>query len=95
MEQTPEHRPMAEKVGPYYDSCNFARLLRTPVRIVQGTRDDNCNTIGGIAAFNSLAAKDKALLILPDKGHPVWFKDESTVSEWLFNLDSYKEAEIR
>ena len=86
-DQTDDHRPLADMVAPYYDSCNFARLIKTPIRMAHGTRDDNCNTVAGIAAFNSLASKDKSLIVLPDKGHPVWFKDESSISEWLFDTE--------
>ena len=87
IDQTDAHRPPAEKVAPYYDACNFARLVKTPIRMAHGTRDNNCNTVAGIAAFNSLGSNDKALVILPDKGHPVWFKDEATISKWLFDLE--------
>ena len=85
LEQTPKHRPAAELTGPYYDACNFARLIRTPVRMVYGLSDDNCNTGGGIAAFNALGCADKELRLLPGLGHgwyPVGF------DKWLFDLES-------
>lgn len=82
--QSDAHRPAAEMVGPYYDACNFARLIRTPVRMLYGTMDDNCNTTGGIAAFNSLAARDKRLVLLPGKGHG-WHRQGTGLEEWLFD----------
>ena len=54
----------AEKNAPYHDNCNFAQMIRTPVRMVYGTADDNCQTIGGIAAFNCIPTEDKRLRIL-------------------------------
>ena len=82
--QTPEHRPAAEQTAPYYDACNFARLIRTPIRMIHGLSDDNCNTEGGIAAFNALASKDKSLLLLPGVGH-TWQKD-TDFERWLFSF---------
>ena len=83
MDQKPEHRPAAETVGPYYDACNFARLIRTPVRMVYGLSDDNCNTVGGIAAFNVIPSEDKALHLLPGAGHG-WHA--AGFDTWLFTL---------
>ena len=82
LNQTPEHRPAAEQTGPYYDACNFARLIRTPVRLIHGLSDSNCNTEGGIAAFNVLASKDKKLMLIPGLGHH-WLKD-TEYERWLF-----------
>ncbi|MBR4417100.1 MAG: acetylxylan esterase, partial [Victivallales bacterium] len=81
MDQTDEHRPAAELTGPYYDACNFARLIRTPIRIMHGLSDDNCHTVGGIAAYNSIPSKDKKLLLIPGLGHR-WIKTE--FEQWLF-----------
>jgi cephalosporin-C deacetylase-like acetyl esterase len=81
MDQTDEHRPAAEQTGPYYDAYNFARLIRTPIRIMHGLADDNCHTVGGIAAFNSIPSKDKKLLLIPGLGHR-WIKTE--FEQWLF-----------
>ena len=83
LDQTPEHRPAAEQTAPYYDACNFARLIRTPIRMIHGLADDNCNTEGGIAAFNALASSDKSLLLLPGVGH-TWQKD-TDFERWLFS----------
>ena len=84
--QTPEHRPAAEQTGPYYDACNFARLIRTPIRMIHGLSDTNCHTEGGIAAFNALASKDKKLLLIPGLGHR-WLKD-TEFERWLFAVGS-------
>ena len=83
LQQTPEHRPSAELTGPYYDACNFARLIRTPVRMVYGLSDDNCHTGGGIAAFNVLGCADKELRLLPGVGHG-WHT--AGFDTWLFDL---------
>lgn len=90
--QSAAHRPVAEKVGPYFDACNFARLIRTPVRMMYGTADDNCNTIGGIAAFNSLSSKDKKLVLMPGKGHG-WLRKGTGLEEWLFPVATTRAAE--
>ena len=82
LNQTPEHQPAAEQTAPYYDACNFARLIRTPIRMIHGLSDDNCNTEGGIAAFNALSSKDKELLLVPGLGHR-WLKD-TEFERWLF-----------
>lgn len=82
-DQMPEHRPEAEKTAPYYDACNFARLITTPVRMTYGTMDDNCQTEGGIAAFNCIASKDKKLFLLPGYGHGPRTKGTG-IDEWLF-----------
>ena len=84
MDLTDEHRPAGERIGAYLDSCNFARMIKTPVRMAEGTRDDNCQTVGVIAAFNSIASEDKSLVILPGLKHPVWNTDEPSIVEWLF-----------
>ena len=80
--QMPEHLTPAEKTAPYYDACNFARLIRTPMRMIHGLSDDNCNTEGGIAAFNVLASKDKKLMLVPGLGHR-WLKN-TEYERWLF-----------
>ena len=86
LNQTPEHRPAAEQTAPYYDACNFARLIRTPMRMIHGLSDDNCNTEGGIAAFNALASKDRKLMLIPGLGHR-WLKD-TEYERWLFSVGS-------
>ena len=53
--------------------------------MVYGTADDNCQTVGGIAAFNSLASKDKELQLLPGVGHG-WHVGSRGYENWLFNL---------
>ena len=58
-------------------------MIRTPVRMVYGTADDNCQTIGGIAAFNCIASKDKQLRLLSGQGHG-WYT--AGFENWLFNL---------
>ena len=83
MNQKPENIAAAEKNAPYHDNCNFARMIHTPVRMVYGTADDNCQTIGGIAAFNCIASKDKQLRLLPGKGHG-WHT--AGLENWLFDL---------
>ena len=83
-DQTPAHRPEAEKAAPYYDACNFARMITTPVRMTYGTMDDNCQTVGGIAAFNSITAKDKRLFLLPGFGHGS-HTEGTGIDEWLFS----------
>ena len=67
--QKPENRAKAETFAPYHDNCNFARMIQTPIRMVYGMADDNCQTVGGIAAYNSIASKDKELRLLPGVGH--------------------------
>lgn len=81
MAQKPENRERAEKNAVYHDNCNFATMIHTPVRMVYGTADDNCQTIGGIAAFNRIASKDKQLRLLPGKGHG-WLT--AGFENWLF-----------
>ena len=83
MNQKPEKIRAAEKTAPYHDNCNFARMIKTPVRMVYGTADDNCQTVGGIAAFNVIASKDKGLKLVPGKGHG-WIT--AGFDEWLFSL---------
>lgn len=83
MDQKPENRAAAEKNAPYHDNCNFARMIHTPLRMVFGTADDNCQTIGGIAAFNKIAAKDKRLKLIPGKGHG-WNACVGYFEKWLF-----------
>ena len=80
----------AAKNAPYHDNCNFAQMIRTPVRMVYGTPDDNCQTIGGIAAFNRIASKDKQLRLLSGKGHG-WLT--AGFEDWLFSLPSPRKEE--
>ncbi|MBR4171831.1 MAG: acetylxylan esterase [Kiritimatiellae bacterium] len=81
--QKPENRAKAERTAPYHDNCNFARLITTPVRAMVGTADDNCQTVGIIAAFNMIPSKDKAIAILPHTGHG-WHT--AGFDKWLFDL---------
>ena len=81
MNQKPENRVKAESIAPYHDNCNFARMIQTPIRMVHGTADDNCQTVGGIAAYNSIASKDKELRLLPGVGHD-W--KTAGYDTWLF-----------
>lgn len=80
--QKPENRAKAEANAPYHDNCNFARMIKTPIRIVHGTADDNCQTVGAIAAFNCIASKDKALRIVPGAGHGC---GPDGLDKWLFS----------
>ena len=80
--QKPENIAAAERNAPYHDNCNFARMIKTPVRMVYGTADDNCQTIGGIAAFNEIASKDKKLVLLSGTGHG-WYT--AGLEKWLFD----------
>ena len=82
MNQKPENIAAAERNAPYHDNCNFARMIKTPVRMVYGTADDNCQTVGGIAAFNEIASEDKKLVLLPGKGHG-WLT--AGLDKWLFD----------
>ena len=82
MNQKPENIAAAERNAPYHDNCNFARMIRTPVRMVYGTADDNCQTVGGIAAFNEIASEDKKLVLLSGKGHG-WLT--AGLDKWLFD----------
>ena len=82
MNQKPEKIRAAEKTAPYHDNCNFARMIKTPVRMVYGTADDTCQTVGGIAAFNMIASKDKGLKLVPGKGHG-WIT--AGLDKWLFD----------
>ena len=84
MDQTPVHRLAAESTGPYYDACNFALMIRTPVRMIHGLSDTNCHTEGGIAAFNSMPSKDKAIKLVPRLGHNG--RNKFGFDEWVFGL---------
>ena len=55
--------------------------------MVYGTADDNCQTVGGIAAFNAIASKDKRLQLLPGVGHG-WHT--AGLEDWLFNFPQKK-----
>ncbi len=81
MNQKPENRARAEKIAPYHDNCNFARMIKTPIGMMYGTADDNCQTIGGIAAFNMIPAKDKRLRLISGAGHGWHVTD---LEKWLF-----------
>lgn len=81
MDQNPPHKAAALKNGPYYDACNFARQIHTPVRVTEGTADDNCQTEGVVAAFNAIASKDKQLRVLPQTGHGY---HHGGLIEWVF-----------
>ena len=54
--------------------------------MVYGLSDDNCNTGGGIAAFNAIGAADKELRLLPGLGHG-WHTDG--FDAWLFDLPAW------
>ena len=82
MNQKPENIAAAERNAPYHDNCNFARMIKTPVRMVYGTADDNCQTVGGIAAFNEIASEDKKLVLLSGNGHG-WLT--AGLDKWLFD----------
>ena len=45
--------------------------------------DDNCQTVGIIAAFNMVVSKDKEIKILPRVGHGCHKAD---CDKWLFSL---------
>lgn len=83
MDQNPPHKAVALTTGPYYDGCNFARQIQTPVRIVSGLGDDDCQCGGVISAFNVIPAKDKALHTLPGVGHG-WHTDG--LASWVFDV---------
>lgn len=84
MNQKPENRAGAEANAPYHDNCNFARMITTPVRMVHGTADDNCQTVGAIAAFNGISSKDKELRIVPGAGHSCGLEG---LDKWLFSRE--------
>ncbi len=83
--QKPENVEAACRNAVYHDNCNFARMIRTPVWMMYGTADDNCQTVGGIAAFNMIPSKEKKLSLLPGTGHG-WHKPAG-LEKWLFAED--------
>ena len=84
MTQRPENRKAAERNAPYLDNCNFARMIKTPLRLTVGSADDNCQTVGIIAAYNMISSKDKEMKVVPGKGHG-WLKEG--YDKWLFDLN--------
>ena len=56
------------KHWPYFDTCNFAARVTTPIRVMVGLADMACPPPGVYAAYNRIPAQDKA--IYPIVGMP-------------------------
>ena len=52
----------------YYDVANFVPLIKCPVLVGVGLRDETCPPAGIIAAFNQIKSP-KEIVILPKSGH--------------------------
>lgn len=53
----------------YYDSANFARLVRCPIQVCVGFRDGSCPPPNVLGAYNSIPNKSKKLIMAPSVGH--------------------------
>lgn len=76
------HDPAVLRVGPYFDGVNFARFVRTPIRMTVGFRDPVCDPSTVYAAFNQIPANDKAVAHELLLGHETGEK-HSLAQEWL------------
>jgi len=76
------HDPAVLHVGPYFDGVNFARFIRTPIRMTVGFRDPVCDPSTVYAAFNQIPANDKAVAHELLLGHETGEK-HSLAQEWL------------
>ena len=61
--------PNVRNVGPYFDGVNFARFVKTPIRMTVGFRDPISNPSTVFAAFNQIPAFDKKILCETLLGH--------------------------
>ncbi|MPM36251.1 hypothetical protein SDC9_82846 [bioreactor metagenome] len=64
------NRPDGDAVAPYYDGCNFARLIEAPVFMAVGFNDLTAPAAGGYAAWNLLRG-EKTMLPMFDRGHEI------------------------
>lgn len=67
----------------YFDTCNFARMIRTPVVIEVGGGDLVNPPHCGIAAYNACPSADKLLVFNPSQGHDVAWPSRVRTLEWM------------
>jgi len=77
----------ARAVAPYYDACNFARLIHCPAWVSLGLEDGLCNPPNVQASFNALATKDKRMTYDEDTAHGIRPETLAAVFEWLKRRD--------
>lgn len=72
------------KVVRYYDTANFARLLRRPVFMSFGLADLTCAPTCTYSTWNAIPSPDKKLVITPQVGH--WRKLDVWDKGWKWML---------
>ena len=72
------------KVVRYYDTANFARLLRKPVFMSFGLADLTCAPTCTYSTWNAIPSPDKKLVITPQVGH--WRKLDVWDQGWKWML---------
>ena len=60
----------ADKVAPYFDAANFARLIKVPALVSCGFIDRTCSPSSVYAAYNELGG-EKEMVHMPLEGHTV------------------------
>lgn len=68
----------------YYDTANFARLLRRPVFMSFGLADLTCAPTCTYSTWNAIPSPDKKLVITPQVGH--WRKLDVWEQGWKWML---------
>ncbi|MGN0213358.1 MAG: acetylxylan esterase [Muribaculaceae bacterium] len=70
----------------YYDVVNFARILTVPVFMSFGYNDLTCAPTSTYACWNSIAAEQKSLLIVPETGHWRYSYQWKTGWDWMMQF---------
>lgn len=70
----------------YFDVVNFARILHTPTFMSMGYNDLTCAPTSTYAAWNSLAADQKRLFIVPETGHWRYSYQWNTGWKWIMQF---------
>lgn len=70
----------------YYDVVNFARILTVPVYMSFGYNDITCAPTSTFACWNSIASKQKKLLVVPETGHWRYSYQWNTGFDWMMQF---------
>lgn len=79
-------RMVARRHAPYFDACNFARRVRTPILFEVGAADVGNSPHCGYAAYNVCPSTAKRMLIGIGQGHGVESRYRLEAKEWLMGF---------
>ena len=84
-----EFRRRAKGNARYFDTCNFSRLIKTPVVYEIGGADLVNPPHCGLAAYAACTSSGKRLVFCPAQGHGVGGEVREMLGKWIMNGEEH------